>query len=791
MSAKLQELRQRFDLLEERVFRLELRLGPETPAIPAAPGSQPQAPTGSPQHSPSAPPPLPHTITPIASEHVVFAEPDAQAERAERMGAPITMGAKVRPRPELQLRYFTPAPQPEEAAAAARGGGTIERAIGLKWAGWVGAVVLMIGAGFGVKFVYDQRWFAQVPAEIWLGLIFAAGLALIGVGEAVYRRIHVVPAASVFGAGVATLFLAGYVGHAYYDLYSPATALFLMAAAALVGALVAMRGNLVSIALLSHLSANIAPLLVGSRSAPLESFLVYLLALQMVSLTLANWGRGRKWWALRGLSLATTALWVAATGLRDGQEQMVLSFSAVYAVLYHGELILATARHARETGSEDHPSSRAANGRPDSAALSLFITAAFTLALLWATSALASPVRGGIILVEAGVFAGLSIALMFRSKNADNGMTALALSHRIAAAGLVILAVPIALHGLAVEGVWGLLALALAVAGMLTQSKIARVSSIVLWLLAVGRLLLLLVLPTELGGHEARAWFMLGSVGISSDAVMACGLSVVGQAVAAMLGRGGGRFSASALPLSVVAGILWVGTAIEALPPLAATAWIVEYAWLLVAIEALAPRLRPSVQAAALILLSALKWLLLDALADRLSGGWSPFAFRPLLNPMMGVSGLLAASMLTLWLIRGQPIWQSLRLREPFPRRSIGVVGFFAALILVIGASFEIDRFFSQSAGGYRAEQVTLSIFWAAAAVASVLIGFRIRAAWLRFFGLGLLAVTLLKVVAIDMSQVQTGYRILSFMGLGVLMLGTSVLYGKFGPRLLREDGAR
>jgi uncharacterized membrane protein len=39
------------------------------------------------------------------------------------------------------------------------------------------------------------------------------------------------------------------------------------------------------------------------------------------------------------------------------------------------------------------------------------------------------------------------------------------------------------------------------------------------------------------------------------------------------------------------------------------------------------------------------------------------------------------------------------------------------------------------------------------------------------------------------MNQVQAGYRILSFIGLGALLMGTSVLYGKLGPRLLRVDG--
>ena len=51
---------------------------------------------------------------------------------------------------------------------------------------------------------------------------------------------------------------------------------------------------------------------------------------------------------------------------------------------------------------------------------------------------------------------------------------------------------------------------------------------------------------------------------------------------------------------------------------------------------------------------------------------------------------------------------------------------------------------------------------------------------------------TLLKVVLFDMSDVQTGYRVLSFLGLGLLLMGTSVLYGKLSPVLLgrgREGG--
>src|SRR5207244_12635865 len=78
---------------------------------------------------------------------------------------------------------------------------------------------------------------------------------------------------------------------------------------------------------------------------------------------------------------------------------------------------------------------------------------------------------------------------------------------------------------------------------------------------------------------------------------------------------------------------------------------------------------------------------------------------------------------------------------------------------------------------------VCTSLFSASAVVA----GFRFRTAGLRYFGLGLFAVTLLKVVLLDMSQVQTGYRVLSFLGLGLLLMGTSVLYGKLSPALLLD----
>jgi uncharacterized membrane protein len=86
-----------------------------------------------------------------------------------------------------------------------------------------------------------------------------------------------------------------------------------------------------------------------------------------------------------------------------------------------------------------------------------------------------------------------------------------------------------------------------------------------------------------------------------------------------------------------------------------------------------------------------------------------------------------------------------------------------------------------------RAAQVTISVFWSVYAIACVALGFAVRVAGVRYFGLALFALTVVKVFFVDLSTVSTGYRILSFLGLGLLLLGTSVLYGKLSPVLLKE----
>ena len=97
---------------------------------------------------------------------------------------------------------------------------------------------------------------------------------------------HIWSAAVALGF-VAALFLVSYAGHGYYGLYEKHTAFALMALSTLIGAAVAMRGKLVSIAVLSLLGGLIAPAVLHGDSNLVTPFLAYLLMLQVVALVLS------------------------------------------------------------------------------------------------------------------------------------------------------------------------------------------------------------------------------------------------------------------------------------------------------------------------------------------------------------------------------------------------------------------------------------------------------------------------------------------------------------------------
>jgi hypothetical protein len=86
------------------------------------------------------------------------------------------------------------------------------------------------------------------------------------------------------------------------------------------------------------------------------------------------------------------------------------------------------------------------------------------------------------------------------------------------------------------------------------------------------------------------------------------------------------------------------------------------------------------------------------------------------------------------------------------------------------------------------ARQLSLSVVWALYAAAVIGVGIVKKIKLLRIFGIALFGVTVLKVFFFDLSELRTIYRIISFIILGLLLLGISYLYNRYKHRIFGED---
>lgn len=117
------------------------------------------------------------------------------------------------------------------------------------------------------------------------------------------------------------------------------------------------------------------------------------------------------------------------------------------------------------------------------------------------------------------------------------------------------------------------------------------------------------------------------------------------------------------------------------------------------------------------------------------------------------------------------------------------------ALTLVL-LSFEVHDFFRfrspeqvlEWGASHYAYQLSLSVLWALYASLLTAVGIFRRLRGARVLGILLLGATILKVFFVDLSELQTFYRIISFIVLGLLLLAVSYAYNRFKHYIFGED---
>ncbi len=192
-----------------------------------------------------------------------------------------------------------------------------ETLIGGKLLNRVGALALVIGVGFFLKYAFDNDWLNETARVVLGG---AAGLLLLAGGHRFHRRGMSVFAQGVTGAGVGILYLSIYAAYDFYHLVPQPAAFLLMAVVTAAALLLSLHYDARAIALLGWAGGFLTPFLLVTAQLNTWGLFVYITLLDagLIAVMLSR----RHWRVLEPLGIvatyATYLAWSFRADLPDG-----------------------------------------------------------------------------------------------------------------------------------------------------------------------------------------------------------------------------------------------------------------------------------------------------------------------------------------------------------------------------------------------------------------------------------------------------------------------------------------
>ncbi len=192
-----------------------------------------------------------------------------------------------------------------------------ETLIGGKLLNRVGALALVLGVGFFLKYAFDNNWLNETARVVLGGL---AGLLLLAGGHRFHRRGLSVFAQGLTGAGVGILYLSIYAAYDFYHLVPQPAAFLLMALVTAAALLLSLYYDARAIALLGWAGGFLTPFLLVTAQLNTWGLFIYITLLDagLIAVLLKR----RHWRVLEPLGIAATyatyLTWSFRADLPDG-----------------------------------------------------------------------------------------------------------------------------------------------------------------------------------------------------------------------------------------------------------------------------------------------------------------------------------------------------------------------------------------------------------------------------------------------------------------------------------------
>jgi uncharacterized membrane protein len=641
-----------------------------------------------------------------------------------REGGPI---ASASARTDLPASYGVTAPEPPDGR---EGEPDLESRIGGRGLLYTGVLVLLFGVSFFLKYAFDNAWINET-GRVVLGAL--TGVALIVAGLRLATRDLVVFGQALVGTGLAILYLATYAALNFYGLIDANVAFAGMAIVTVAAAALAHQQRAQALAVIAVGGGFLTPFLVASGQDSQLMLFTYDALLVVGTLLLAI---RHQWLALNAISYVLTVITLAAWAGRYYHDDLwlrTLLFLTLFCVLF---LIILRATHRTPGLTARVVTALLATGPILYHVVAVVITAAhppavhvyliaFTAAGLWLT---ADPQRPWVrLFVLLGSFAPL-----FGTLTLPDGLTWIV-------PNIVTIVAVAALHMMAILD------------RVVRQGETLEPPDLLaLHLTGLGLFALLYeamqpAYPDFRGGLAAI--IALGAAGLWQWLQTRDRLAAL---------------NAAALSFTLAA----LGVAVQFDGPAVVVGWAAEGA-AAVWIGLRAPSLPFQYGGLLLWILAVLK--LSEDYTD------TPANFVVVLNPRsLATLFVIALAYAMAWLFARDTSEQSSRIRS-----ALHVA---ASVLTLIWITAEIQSYWDvqfETPQAFLYEQMMLSLAWGGYGAALIAIGMRWGYPLARYIGIAAIAITVLKVFFYDLWELGGIYRVIGFIGFGVLLVLVSYLYQK------------
>jgi uncharacterized membrane protein len=270
---RLSEIGSQIRLLEEKLHKLSREIQKATSHTGTTPPVQAHAPGTS---KPEAFTAGTETATTVSA---ILPEPPIPPPEPERLSPPVL------PRPARPSRT-------REEWEALIGGKLLNR---------IGALALVIGIGFFLKYAFDNNWLSEA-VRVLIGAV--AGLLLLAGAAQSRKHGLLIFAQGLVGAGIAVLYLSVYASFNYYSLVSQPVAFVLMAIVTVIAFTQAFLYDSIAVSLLGWIGGFLTPFMLSTGEANEIGLFSYigLLAAGMMIVVMKK----EKWTIIEPLTLAAT-----------------------------------------------------------------------------------------------------------------------------------------------------------------------------------------------------------------------------------------------------------------------------------------------------------------------------------------------------------------------------------------------------------------------------------------------------------------------------------------------------